>query len=88
MQTDDLTKAQEMLRDLNRRFSDEEQNGQTAEPFFERHLSEKLIFRRANGQTVESTGLMAFWRPSRRTSGSSLDTRKTLLSKSSVTAPL
>jgi hypothetical protein len=56
MQTGDLTKEQEILRDLNRTFSDEEQKGQEAEPFFERHLSDKLVFRRVSGQTIGKHG--------------------------------
>jgi hypothetical protein len=60
MKTDDLSKVKDVLQDLNRRFSDEEQKGQEAVPFFERYLSDKLIFRRVSGQTIGKHGPNGF----------------------------
>ena len=40
------------LEKLNRQIADEEQRGEAASLFFKTHLSDQLIFRRANGKVV------------------------------------
>lgn len=48
------------LVELNQQIAQEEQKGETARQFFEKHLSEQLIFRRANGKVVGKAGPEGF----------------------------
>lgn len=50
MEISDVIK--ESLEKLNRQIADEEQRGEAASTFFNTHLSDQLIFRRANGKVV------------------------------------
>jgi hypothetical protein len=50
------TEARQELVELNEKFAREEQRGDAAREFFEQHLSDRLIFRRANGNTVGKHG--------------------------------
>jgi hypothetical protein len=43
------------LRELNQQFGNEEQRGEDGKPFFELHLSNRLLFRRASGKVVGKT---------------------------------
>ena len=44
------------LKQLNHQFAAMEQSGKTAGAFFQRHLSDQLVFRRANGSVVGKGG--------------------------------
>lgn len=46
----DLTTA--ALVELNQQLSDEEQRGEDGSPYLKSHLSDSLVFRRANGNVV------------------------------------
>jgi hypothetical protein len=50
MENSELTKK--FLQKLNQQIADEEQRGEEASTFFKTHLSDQLIFRRANGKVV------------------------------------
>jgi hypothetical protein len=50
MENSDVIK--ESLEKLSRQIADEEQRGEAAIMFFKTHLSDQLIFRRANGKVV------------------------------------
>lgn len=52
--TDEL--AKNALIELNRRIGQMEQQGEAAQVFFQTHLSDQLIFRRASGKVVGKSG--------------------------------
>lgn len=47
------------LVELNRQLSAEEQRGEDGKPFLQSHLSDSLLFRRANGRVVGKTEFLA-----------------------------
>src|SRR5262245_30418185 len=49
----DLAKG---LAELNQQIGQKEQEGEAAKDYFQTHLSDQLIFRRANGKIVGKTG--------------------------------
>ena len=56
MEISDVIK--ESLQKLNRQIADEEQRGAAASTFFKTHLSDQLIFRRANGKVVDKANFL------------------------------
>src|SRR5688572_8254925 len=58
MENPELTKKS--LAELNQQFVRKEQQGETAREFFEKHLSDQLIFRRASGKVVGKSGPKGF----------------------------
>jgi hypothetical protein len=50
------TEIRQALVELNEQLAYKEQQGDAARSFFEQHLSDQLIFRRANGKVVGKSG--------------------------------
>jgi len=56
MTTDNVEITKNALVELNEQVAEMEQRGEAAKQFFQTHLSERLIFRRASGKVVGKSG--------------------------------
>ena len=59
----DIGNAEDDLRKLNEELGEKEKAGDRADKFFQDHIAEDLIFRRANGVVTDKEGFLSSLKP-------------------------